>query len=45
VPGLLNVMPLDGLQVGTDLMGVVGDHPVDFVYDGEIKNVRLTIGN
>ena len=45
VGGLLNAMPLDGLQVGQDLEGIVGDHAADFAYDGEIKSVKLIIAD
>ncbi len=43
VSGLLNAMPADGIQVGTDLAGIVGDHQADFAFDGELQNVLLTI--
>ena len=43
VPGVLTAMPLDGLQVGADSSGIVGDYPADFSYDGQIKSVKLAI--
>ncbi|MCR9199300.1 MAG: arylsulfatase [Planctomycetaceae bacterium] len=43
LPGLLDAMPIDGLQVGTDTGGPVGDYEAEYAFDGEIKEVRLTI--
>ncbi len=41
--GVLETMPLDGLQVGRDLAGNVGEYDGDFPYDGTIEKVVLTI--
>ena len=41
--GVLETMPLDGLQVGRDLAGNVGEYDGDFPYDGTIEEVVLTI--
>lgn len=41
--GLLDAMPIDGLQVGTDTGGVVGEYPSDFAFDGTIKEARVMI--
>ncbi len=40
---LLNTMPIDGLQVGKDTGGRVGDYDTDFEYNGEIQNVKIEI--
>lgn len=40
---LLNSMPMDGLQVGKDTGGKVGDYDTDFEYNGSIKNVKIQI--
>ncbi|MDP7016900.1 MAG: arylsulfatase [Pirellulaceae bacterium] len=40
--GPLIVMPIDGLQVGADLNGAVGDYQAPFKLDGDIQ-VRLAI--
>ena len=34
--GLVDVMPLDGLQVGSDLLGAVGDYQVPFALEGKV---------
>jgi hypothetical protein len=36
-------MPLDGLQVGKDESGLVGDYKNTFVFDGKIKRVKIKI--
>ncbi len=41
--GLLNTMPIDGLQVGKDLAGNVGDYEGDFEFDGSIERVEVAI--
>ncbi|HIK93576.1 MAG TPA: arylsulfatase [Planctomycetes bacterium] len=45
VPGTLDTMPLDGLQVGRDADGHVGDYGVtdEFPYDGKIEQVQIRI--
>lgn len=40
---LLNTMPIDGLQIGKDTGGRVGDYNTDFEYNGTIQNVRIEI--
>ena len=41
VPGLIPEDPLDGLQVGKDLAGTVGDYQGPFAFKGEIGNVTV----
>ena len=43
VPGSMTAMPADGLQVGRDLMGHVGEYDSDFPYDGKIDSVQINI--
>lgn len=43
VPGLLDAMPIDGLQVGRDTGGLVGDYSDQFPFDGKIQRVNITI--
>jgi arylsulfatase len=45
VPGTQDTMPLDGLQVGRDVAGHVGDYGVtdEFPYDGKIEQVQIRI--
>lgn len=43
VAGLLDSMPIDGLQVGRDDGGIVGDYDADFGFDGKIKRVVITL--
>jgi arylsulfatase len=45
VPGPLQTMPLDGLQVGKDTEGKVGDYEgqADFAYDGRIQSVEIVL--
>lgn len=43
INGVLDTMPIDGLQVGRDLRGKVGEYAGDFPYDGTIDEVVLTI--
>ncbi|WP_166831473.1 arylsulfatase [Thalassoroseus pseudoceratinae] len=40
--GVLTQMPLDGLQVGKDLTGAVGNYETPFEYSGTIERVILT---
>jgi hypothetical protein len=44
-PGPMVTMPLDGLQVGSDLNGAVGKYEAPFSFDGTIEEVILKIGN
>ena len=43
VSSLVKEMPIDGLQVGRDEGGTVGDYKDAFDFDGKIKKVRLKI--
>jgi arylsulfatase A-like enzyme len=43
--GLITRMPADGLQVGRDLKGAVGDYTAPFPFDGRIRSVVLTLGD
>lgn len=43
IPGLLNAMPIDGLQVGRDADGHVGDYRSDFPFDGQIGSVKFVV--
>jgi hypothetical protein len=45
VPGLLTEDPSDGLQVGKDLAGTVGDYQGPFVFKGEIGNVTVEMSS
>jgi hypothetical protein len=36
-------MPMDGLQVGRDEGGTVGDYKDAFAFDGKIRKVRIKI--
>lgn len=40
---ILDTMPIDGLHVGRDTGGTVGDYDADFEYDGSIQSVKITI--
>jgi hypothetical protein len=42
-PGPMLDMPLDGLEVGVDLNGAVGQYPANVKFKGEITNVALKI--
>ena len=42
-PGLLPTMPLDGLQVGRDLAGLVGNYEPKNDFDGAIESVRIEL--
>lgn len=41
--GLVRKMPLDGLQVGRDDGGTVGDYEDAFAFDGKIRRVKIKI--
>ena len=41
VPGPLNRMPQDGLQVGQDRLGAVGDYEAPFAFQGKIDSVTV----
>ena len=43
VPGPLKAMPIDGLQVGLDQGGTVGQYDGEFPFDGTIKRIKLEI--
>ncbi len=43
VSGPLTRMPIDGLQVGSDLKGAVGEYEAPFAYTGKINSVTLEI--
>ncbi len=43
VPGPLDVQPLDGLQVGVDLIGAVGDYEAPFPFAGDISAVEILV--
>ena len=45
VPGLLTEDPMDGLQVGKDLAGTVGDYQGPFTFKGEIGNVTVEMSS
>jgi arylsulfatase len=45
VHGLLDKDPVDGLQVGKDLAGAVGDYQGPFAFKGEIGNVTVEISS
>ena len=40
---LVKEMPVDGLQVGRDEGGTVGEYKDEFAFDGKIKRVRIKI--
>jgi arylsulfatase len=40
-PMLIGVQPKDGLQVGRDKVGAVGEYTAPFAYRGEIKSVKI----
>lgn len=39
----LDKMPADGLQVGRDLQGQVGNYPADFFFKGKIKQIEISL--
>jgi arylsulfatase len=43
VPGLLVQQPLDGLQVGQDIEGAVGNYEAPFELQGRVATVRIEI--
>ena len=43
VSSLVREMPVDGLQVGRDEAGTVGEYKDEFAFDGKIKRVRIKI--
>ncbi len=43
VPGPLEKMPLDGLQVGRDAKGAVGDYAAPFPFDGRIGRATVVV--
>jgi arylsulfatase len=43
LPGLLTGMPIDGLQVGTDLNGHVADYPQPLEFQGRISSVTIRL--
>lgn len=43
LPSCLKNQPIDGLQVGRDENGNVGDYQAPFAFQGEVKNVVLKI--
>ena len=42
--GTLNRLPLDGLQVGRDANGAVGDYTAPFAFGGKIERVIVEVG-
>jgi arylsulfatase len=42
-PGLLNRTPTDGLQVGSDKNGAVGDYEAPFTFEGKIGKIILEL--
>jgi hypothetical protein len=42
---LMGVQPKDGLQVGRDKAGAVGEYTAPFAYRGEIKNVKIELAS
>jgi arylsulfatase len=42
-PGPLVSMPADGLQVGQDLKGAVGDYKAPFPFQGQIDSVKVVL--
>jgi arylsulfatase A-like enzyme len=45
VDGLLTTMPVDGLQVGRDLGGAVGDYKSPLPFTGEIEGVSIKLSD
>jgi len=43
VPGLVPTQPVDGLQVGRDLAGNVGEYVGPFAFNGAISSVILEL--
>ena len=43
VSSLVKEMPSDGLQVGRDEGGMVGEYDDEFPFDGKIKRVKIKI--
>jgi arylsulfatase len=43
VPGLLDQQPLDGLQVGQDIKGAVGNYESPFELHGNVASVLIKI--
>lgn len=43
VPGPMYSQPIDGLQVGVDLNGVVGEYKPDIQFRGRISNVQIRL--
>ncbi len=41
---LVGEMPVDGLEVGQDSKGTIGDYEGPFKFDGEIKRASVHIG-
>ena len=41
--GLVTSMPLDGLQVGSDLLGEVGDYTAPFALEGSVEQAEVNI--
>ncbi|MBP88302.1 MAG: arylsulfatase [Planctomycetaceae bacterium] len=44
-PGALNAMPSDGLQVGSDANGAVGEHNAPFAFPGKIEELTVQVAN
>ena len=42
-PGPLSRMPIDGLEVGQDLKGAVGEYEVPFAFKGKLKAVTIEL--
>ena len=42
-PGLIEPMPVDGLEVGSDQGGPVGPYPADHQFRGTIESVRIDL--
>jgi arylsulfatase len=42
LPGPISEQPLDGLQIGKDSNGNVGDYPSPFPFTGQVKAVEIT---
>lgn len=43
VPGPLASQPLDGLQVGQDATGAVGDYQTPFPFEGQVEHVIVDV--
>ena len=43
LPVPLNAMRVDGLQVGNDLGGLVGNYEKEFAFDGGIGKVKFVL--